>query len=154
MFLAPNGTAKAVPSLLANAYRKHFSRVAVDEPEGLAAQGLNELSGKLLGFIGTFENGFERGRLIRLGDQEHHLSSVISGGGGQRDALCVKLTDPIVDDDAARFAQRLGARKEREGVALVAHAEQQQVEAGILAVLQVEIITQGLLVFERGIFRV
>src|SRR5438132_8810187 len=44
--------------------------------------------------------------------------------------------------------QRFGSREEGEGVALVAHACQNEIKARILAGLQLEIFAQSLLVFE------
>src|SRR5260370_13520983 len=50
--------------------------------------------------------------------------------------------------------QRLRSRKERKRVPLVSHPSQDEIKAPILPSLQLEILAQSLLVFERALFRI
>ena len=91
--------------------------------------GCKQLRRQLLRLVRSFQDRFQRRRLVRAGHHEHDQRRVVRHRSRHRDALGVKLAHPVAHHQASIIVQRLGSREERKCMALVAHADQEKIEA-------------------------
>ncbi len=76
-------------------------------------------------------------------DEEGDFAGLVDDGPGEGDAPGVLLRDVVGDDDAGDLVEAFGVGEERGGVAVVAHAEQDEVEGGGLGAFEPEGVANG-----------
>src|SRR6202790_3543186 len=121
-----------LPYSFANCGFEHGPCGWIDEPQQFSVFRRDELRRKLLRLVRAFEDRFEGRSFVRAGDHEEYQSSAVYDGRGHGDAVGVKLADPIAHHEATIIVQSLGAGEEGKCVALVAHAEEDEIEARAL----------------------
>src|SRR6267142_3273503 len=112
---------------------------------------IDQLRRQLLRFVRSLQYALQRRRLICASNHENHLRRVVHGRRGQRNALSVKLADPVAHHQPAIIPQSLCSRKEGKRVAFVSHAEKYKVKGWSLAIGQMKVRTQLLFVLASGL---
>src|SRR6266699_956704 len=110
---------------------------------------LNELRGKLFGLVRPLENGLQRWRFVLSLDQEQYARRIVQDRSGHGDAFGEKLSDPVRDDQPLLFIERLCAGKQRGGVTVRPHPEQDKIESRELPLRELEELAERLFVFLR-----
>ena len=83
-------------------------------------------------------------------DEEGYFPALVDDGPGERDAPGVLLGDVVGDDDVGEVVEGFGVGEERGGVAVVAHAEEDEVEGGGFGAFELEGVADGGLVAGGG----
>ena len=110
--------------------------------------------GNCSGSYGSFQHGFQGQSLVGLGDHENDERRIAGDRRGRGDARGEELANPVGHHQASIIVQSLGPGEEGKRVALIAHAQKQNVEARELPIGEFEPRAQSLLVFLGGFFRV
>jgi len=116
------------------------------------ACGPDELRGETFDIFGAEEDFFETGGFVGSADEEEDFSGVVDNGPGEGDAPGVLLWNLVGDDEAADFVDGFGVREERGGVAVVAHAEGDDIEARGFGAFEAEAAAQVVFVLRSGYF--
>src|SRR2546423_13566367 len=106
-----------------------FRRRAVNEPFERAVARSDELRGQARGVALASQDFAQALSLARARDEEEDAARGVDGRGRERDAPRLELLDPVGDDPRALLREGGRSRKERGRVAVVAHAEHDEVYA-------------------------
>ena len=83
-------------------------------------------------------------------DEEGDFPALVDDGPGEGDAPGVFLRDVVGDDEVGEVVEALGVGEERGGVAVVAHAEEDEVEGRGFGAFELEGVANGGLVAGGG----
>src|SRR6266478_579820 len=117
-----------------SATRKQARGGLVENPGDFAVVRIDDLGGNLVGIARRLEDVLHRGRFALPCDQEHYALSVVDHRRRNSKTISRLGIDLNGNHHALRLVQGRIAGKQRRSMAIVAEAEQDQIEARKFAV--------------------
>lgn len=114
---------------------------------------MNQLSGQLR-LVEQVKGAAQHGVLVLAGYHEHAAAGVVENGEGHGQAVNFLHGHVLVNDKPVLYGQGRRAGEERGGMPILAHAEQDHVEARNLAALEMKFLAQQFFVLKGGFHRV